>query len=72
MPLGESGESAGTEGEEGVGWRFGGLTRGDWVPACKHLLACVIAEQCGGFGALVEEREVGVDEVAGRAAGWGN
>jgi hypothetical protein len=54
------------------GWRFGGLTRGDRVPACKHLLACVIAEHCGGFEGLVEEREVGVGEVAGWAAGWGD
>ena len=63
----------GNEGAKGeTGWRFGGLTRGDGVPACKHLLACVIAEHCEGFKALVEEREVGVDEVAGWAAGWGD
>jgi len=63
----------GDEGAVGeTGWRFGGLTRGDGVPACKHLLACVIAEHCGGFEALVEEREVGVGEVAGWAAGWGD
>lgn len=69
----------GDEGAEGEkiwdgenGWRFGGLTRGDGLPACKHLLACVVAEHCGGFEALVEEREVGVDEVAGWAAGWGD
>lgn len=55
-----------------TGWRFGGLTRGNDVPACKHLLACVIAEKCAGFERLVEEREVGVEEVAGWAAGWGD
>jgi hypothetical protein len=55
-----------------TGWRFCGLTRGNDVPACKHLLACVIAEKCGGFARLVEEREVGVEEVAGWAAGWGD
>jgi len=66
-------ERTGYEGADGeAGWRFGGLTRGDGVPACKHLLACVIAEHCGGFEALVEEREVGVGEVAGWAAGWGD
>lgn len=54
-----------------TGWRFGGLTRGSDVPACKHLLACMIAERCGGFAGLVEEKEVGVEEVAGWAAGWG-
>ena len=57
---------------EETGWRFGGLTRGDDVPACKHLLACMIAEKCVGFERLVEEREVSVEEVAGWAAGWGD
>ncbi|KAM0713633.1 hypothetical protein Q7P37_010595 [Cladosporium fusiforme] len=55
-------------------WRFGGLTRAarDGVPpVCKHLLACVVAERWEGFGALVVERGVGGDEVAGWAAGWG-
>ncbi|GAB7327002.1 hypothetical protein MBLNU13_g10947t1 [Cladosporium sp. NU13] len=70
-PCQESDESASMR-DEGAGWRFGGLTRGDSVPACKHLLACVIAEHCGGFEALVEEREVGAGEVAGWAAGWGD
>jgi hypothetical protein len=55
-----------------TGWRFGGLTRGDDVPACKHLLACMIAERCMGFARLVEEKEVGLEEVAGWAAGWGD
>lgn len=63
----------GDESDDGeTGWRFGGLTRGDGVPACKHLLACVIAEHCGGFEALVEEKEVSVNEIAGWAAGWGD
>lgn len=56
-------------------WRFGGLTRGDAravPPVCKHLLACVIAERCGSFAGLVEERQVGVEEAAGWAAGWGD
>lgn len=59
----------------GTGWRFGGLTRGNAravPPVCKHLLACVIAERCGSFAGLVEEREMGVEEVAGWAAGWGD
>jgi hypothetical protein len=55
-----------------TGWRFGGLTRGNDVPTCKHLLACMIAEKCGGFARLVEEKEVGVEEAAGWAAGWGD
>jgi hypothetical protein len=57
---------------EETGWRFGGLTQGDDVPACKHLLACMIAEKCVGFERLVEEREISVEEVAGWAAGWGD
>jgi hypothetical protein len=55
-----------------TGWRFGGLTRGNDVPACKHLLACMITEKCRGFARLVEEKEVGLEEVAGWAAGWGD
>jgi hypothetical protein len=64
-----------TDGEDWfveTGWRFGGLTQGNDIPACKHLLACMIAEKCVGFERLVEEKEVGVEEVAGWAAGWGD
>lgn len=52
---------------------FGGLLMGDGrdVPVCKHLLACLLAERGGGFEGFVEEIEVGVDELAGWAAGWG-
>jgi hypothetical protein len=32
----------------------------------------MIAERCMGFAQLVEEKEVGVEEVAGWAAGWGD
>jgi hypothetical protein len=61
------------DGEDEIAWLgFGGLTRGKDVPACKHLLACVVAERCQGFEQLVEEKEVGVEEVAGWAAGWGD
>ncbi len=48
--------------------RFGGLLRGEEVPVCKHLLACVLAERMGGY---VEEKVVGREEMAGWAAGWG-
>ncbi|KAF1917869.1 hypothetical protein BDU57DRAFT_514343 [Ampelomyces quisqualis] len=53
---------------------FGGVSLGETVPpVCKHLLACVLVEKCGGlFGAFVEERVVGVEEAAGWAAGWGD
>jgi hypothetical protein len=60
-------------GENEIAWLgFGGLTRGQDVPVCKHLLACVVAERCQGFEQLVEEKEAGVEEVAGWAAGWGD
>ena len=65
--------TATTDEEEKTAWLgYGGLTRGKDVPVCKHLLACVVAERCRGFEALMEEREVGVEEVAGWAAGWGD
>jgi hypothetical protein len=60
-------------GEDETAWLgFGGLTRGKDVPVCKHLLACVAADRCQGFEQLVEEKEVGVEEIAGWAAGWGD
>jgi len=53
---------------------FGGISLGDDMPpVCKHLLACVLAERCSGlFGGLMEEKNVGVEEAAGWAAGWGD
>lgn len=52
---------------------IGGLMIGEGrdVPVCKHLLACLLVERGGGFEGFVEEREVGEDELAGWAAGWG-
>ncbi|KAI9699280.1 MAG: hypothetical protein M1836_002890 [Candelina mexicana] len=53
-------------------WSFGGLTAGqDAVPICKHLLACVMIEQCGLLSGCVDEKDVGRDEAAGWGAGWG-
>ncbi|KAF1834651.1 hypothetical protein BDW02DRAFT_326991 [Decorospora gaudefroyi] len=59
---------------QATGWIFGGISLGDDIPpVCKHILACVLVEKCGGiFGGLVEERDVGVEEAAGWAAGWGD
>jgi hypothetical protein len=56
------------------GWLFGGMSLGDGMPpVCKHLLACVLVERCGGlFGGFVEERNVGLEEAAGWTAGWGD
>jgi hypothetical protein len=58
----------------GSGWNFGGVSLGEGMPpVCKHLLACVLAEQCGSlFGPCVEERRVSVETAAGWAAGWGD
>ena len=44
---------------------------GGEVPLCKHLLASLLAERWDVIGGLVEEREVGREEMAGWAAGWG-
>jgi hypothetical protein len=61
------------DGEDEIAWLgFGCLTRGKDVPVCKHLLACVVAERCQGFEQLVDEKKVGVEEVAGWVAGWGD
>lgn len=77
--VGEGGpETAGQEGRGGGGgdgererWTVGGLSLGEDVPICKHLLACVLVERTGLFAGFVREREVGVEEWAGWAAGWG-
>ena len=56
------------------GWSFGGLglgSDGGLSPVCKHLLACVLAEQCPLLEGYVERRVVGKEEMAGWAAGWG-
>ena len=54
---------------------WGGLMRvekgGGEAPLCKHLLACLLAERWEVAGGMVEEREVGREEMAGWAAGWG-
>lgn len=56
---------------EGLG--FGGLSRTNGIPpACKHLLACVLAEQCDMFKGFVEQREISAEELAGWCAGWGD
>lgn len=54
-----------------IPWFAGGLSTGQEVPICKHLLACTLVEQTGLFGAFVREREVNFEEMVGWAAGWG-
>lgn len=52
---------------------FGGLSRANGMPpACKHLLACVLAEQCDIFKGFIEHKEISVEELAGWCAGWGD
>ena len=60
------------------GWSFGGGSRRDGgtrahaeLPVCKHLLACVLAERCGVFAGMVQERTVSRAELAAWATGWG-
>ena len=58
--------------EWGKGWWWGGLMRGTGeIPICKHLLACVLVERWDIAKGMIEEREVGREEMAGWAAGWG-
>ena len=53
-------------------WSFGGVTRGEKVPVCKHLLACILVERVKALKQCVEERVVSKVEMAGWAAGWGS
>ena len=54
-------------------WQWGGVMQvEDEVPLCKHLLACVLAERWVGAADLIEEREIGREEMAGWAAGCGD
>jgi len=53
-------------------WQFGGLSLGEGeVPVCKHLLACLLAEQCSFLVGFVKTRETSLEEMAGWASGWG-
>jgi hypothetical protein len=53
-------------------WHFGGLSLGEGIPMCKHLLACILVERWKqDFGDGVEEREISIEELAGWGAGWG-
>ena len=53
-------------------WHFGGLTGGEKVPMCKHLLACILVERVDELKQYVHERFVSTEEMAGWAAGWGS
>lgn len=51
--------------------QWGGLMLGEEVPLCKHLLACVLGERWDVAEGMIEETQVGREELAGWAAGWG-
>jgi hypothetical protein len=53
-------------------WSFGGMSYGDELPVCKHLLACILGERCAIFQQYIRERNCTVEEIAGWAAGWGD
>lgn len=70
--IGVQGVTERTGGERHREWMVGGLMRGVDAPVCKHLLACVLVEHCGGlFGRFVKEREASLDEIVAWGAGWG-
>ncbi|KAL9133206.1 MAG: hypothetical protein Q9175_005616 [Cornicularia normoerica] len=52
-------------------WHWGGLMSEEDAPLCKHLFACILAEHWSLAGKMIEEREVGREEMAGWPAGWG-
>ena len=53
-------------------WVWGGMMRGrEAPPVCKHLVACVLAEKCGGlFGGLVKREVVSRGVLAEMAVVW--
>lgn len=69
-------ESTAPEATDGIAtsepWLFGGLTKSQDLPVCKHILACVLGRYCKGFEGFVESREVSREEAAGWSAGWGD
>ncbi|KAM3423228.1 hypothetical protein BST61_g676 [Cercospora zeina] len=72
-PASETSDQCSTEEQMHHGqWSVGGLTLGQDMPICKHLLACLLIEHGSTFGHFVQEKEVTLDEVAGWSAGWGD
>lgn len=63
-----------SEEKEESKWEFGGASQdgrdGGAVPACKHLLACVLADRWEPLRKMVQERWVGREEMAGLGAGF--
>lgn len=68
MDVGED-DDDGTQSRDDGEWSFGGMSLGDGVPCCKHLLACLLAERwSAALGEYVEERKLGTSEMAGIVA----
>ncbi|KAG9257643.1 uncharacterized protein F5Z01DRAFT_734032 [Emericellopsis atlantica] len=68
-------DSGGVEQAE-LDWSFGGVSfdglagRGEDVPCCKHLLACLLAERWETIlGAYIEHKEMSKEQFAGIIAG---
>jgi hypothetical protein len=52
-------------------WETGGFRRSKRVvPVCKHLLACLLVEECPILSYHVEANALNSDELVGWAAGW--
>lgn len=66
--------TSGPDEEKTNGLLWGGSSYGkreETPPACKHLVACLLAEYCGGiFGKFVSTREVTRELLAEIAAVW--
>lgn len=67
--LGTEGQDARKGGERR--WGVGGLSLGQGMPVCKHLLACTLVECAGLFKGFCTEKVVTMEEAMGWAAGWG-
>lgn len=53
-------------------WQIGGISRGDDLPMCKHILACTLVDQCPQLAQFAEGMHVTTEEIAGWAAGYGD
>jgi hypothetical protein len=67
--IGGRGGRGGEKEDDGEQWQFGGLSAdghdGRGVPACKHLVACLLGERWDLLQGYVKERNVSRDEMGG-------
>ena len=63
-----------TEEQAAGKWEFGALSNdgkdGGSVPACKHLLACVLADRWPAVKGMINERYAEREEMAALGAGF--